>query len=73
MTDHTGQDMNFYLCLLSSVLTLLWKRLTDEGGAVSNTRQEAQPRVRFEHQATTGTKLQHNTLQSTGLRLVSVR
>lgn len=54
------------------MLTFLWKRITDEGGTVSNTRQKAQPRMWFWNQTWTGTNLQHNTLQSTSLRLVCV-
>lgn len=57
---------------LFSVLALLWKGLTNEGGTVSDARQKAQPRLWYEAQTWTGANLQHNTLQSTSLRLVCV-
>ena len=57
---------------LFSVLTLLWKGLTNEGGTVSDASQKTQPRLWFEAQTWTGANLQHNTLQSTSLRLVCV-
>lgn len=57
---------------LFSVLKVLWKGLTDEGGSMSNTREEAQLWMRLQHQTSPGTNLQHNTLQPTSLRSVHV-
>lgn len=57
---------------LFSVLKVLWKGLTDEGSSMSNTREEAQPWMRLQHQTSPGTNLQHNTLQPTSLRSVRV-
>lgn len=56
----------------SSVLTFMWEGLTNEGGSMSDARQEAQPRMWSQHQTWTGANLQHNTLQPTSLRLVCV-
>lgn len=53
------------------MLTFLWERFTDEGGAVSNTRQKAQLRMWSWHQTSTWANLQHNTLQSPSVRCVS--